>query len=120
VRFNYGTAELRCNFGISLKSFRPFVFAGPRIDYLFNIKSTNDRYNLQPLVEDMHNPLYGLSGGLGLALKGKRFGISLTGAYLYDFNYFRDIEPYQSSPGVRAKNSAYTISLGILYFIRRE
>lgn len=119
VRFNYGTAELRCNFGISLKSFRPFVFVGPRIDYLFNVKSTNDRYNLQPLVKDMNNPLYGLTGGLGFVLKGKRFGVSLTGAYLYDFDNFLNLEPSQSRAGIKAKNSAYTMSLGILYFIRR-
>lgn len=104
LRIDYLNISLLAKAKINLGIVKPYLFAGPRIDYELN-KSSNISNNVY---YDFEKYLVGLKVGIGAELEILQ--IKLLGELLYDFG-FGDLNKKQN---VEVKVSSYDFRIGIV------
>lgn len=93
----------------------PYVFVGPRIDYQL---SYNSDFNLAVIENDFEDIIFGLNYGLGIEYMLNGLGLNVEFTNFYDFTDVMNIEPAEDNPGLKINNNAFTINIGIKYYLK--
>ena len=117
TRFDYMYFSPQLKIRKEFNDFIPYVFAGPRIDYQLFYKSD---FELSVIEKDFEKIIFGLNYGLGIAYRIKGIGISLEFTNFYDFTNIMNTQPTQNTTGLKIRNNAFTINLGIHYYLKQK
>ncbi len=110
--FNYAYLELLLKVHREFGPVTPFVFAGPRLDYMISYDSD---LSLETIEDEMSDALFGLSYGVGVEYNFGRIGLAAVFTHQYDFSYVYDKEP--ETFGLESiRNKAYFLDLAIKYY----
>ena len=103
-----------------IKSFTPYVFIGPRIDYYYSgVSNTNANVFKNDFTK---KPIWGFNVGEGVSYKINDISISLEYQFLYSYNYVIDkpiddpsIALYYNLTRETLRTYTHVISLGLKY-----
>jgi len=110
---------------IPVKSFTPYIFIGPRIDYYYSKLSSDDANSFNDQITK--KPLLGFNVGEGIAYKINRLSIFAEYQYMFSFNYLIDIPGYTASDPKygfytvnpqRLKINTHVVTLGFKYYFK--
>ena len=114
--FNFITLCPMLKYRVDIKSFSPYIFAGPRIDYYTSYSSYA---NFSLTEKDFTKPIFGLTSGVGIEYKKNKIGIMIEGQYLSDFSHFyKNTVP--NGVSLTIDNKAFAVSLGIKYYFGKK
>ncbi len=111
--FDFLTFSPSLQFSKQLGKFRPFINAGPRLDYLLNKDFSQ---NLSYLENDINELLFGLNLGFGAGYRFGKLELGLGAQYQFDFDHFLDVN-YPGGTGLTIDNRVFLIQLGIAYLL---
>ena len=117
TRFDYMFFSPQLKIRKEFNDLIPYIFVGPRIDYQLSYKSD---FDLSVIEKDFEELIFGLNYGLGIAYRIKGIGISLEFTNLYDFTDVMNTQPAQNTTGLKITNNAFTINLGINYYLKQK
>jgi hypothetical protein len=95
---------------IPLPVVRPYLFGGPRFDFLLGFKSTLGWYGYDDFYNSFKKSAYGASVGLGVELAS-----ILPVVLIIEGRYNADLANAYSSPSSNVRNNAYDIWLGVAF-----
>ncbi len=106
--------KVRKEFG----GFIPYVFIGPRLDYL--LEHPTDEFS-EESAKYFNDFIFGMTYGLGLEYLFGSFGVGLIFQNQYDFTlaYHHELEEGYDS-GVDIKNNAFIVDLGVKYYFGKQ
>lgn len=110
--FNYAYLELLLRVHREFGPVTPFVFVGPRLDYMLSYDSD---LSLKVIEDEMNDAIFGLSYGLGIEYRFGRVGLAAIFTHQYDFSYVYDKEP-ETFGLENIRNKAFFLDLGIKYY----
>ena len=110
--FNYAYLNLLLKVRKAFGPVTPFIFGGPRLDYMLSYDSD---LSLEVIEEEMSDALFGLSYGLGIEYGFGRIGLAAIFTHQYDFSYVYDKEP-ETFGLENIRNKAFFLDLGIKYY----
>ena len=117
TRFDYLTFSPQLKVRKEINKVIPYIYIGPRIDYYLSYKSD---FDLSRIENDFKKIIFGLNYGLGISYRIKDIGISLEYTHFYDFTNAIHTQTTANTTGIIIKNNAYTIDLGINYFLKQK
>ena len=91
-RLNFFTINTTFNLKIPIKEFiEPYIFFGPRLDYLFSYSDGKDRFIYElNYNKKLNSIIYGILFGGGINFKVKRFILGLNFDYYFNLNKLVD------------------------------
>lgn len=117
TRFDYLYFSPQLKIRKEFNKLTPYVFVGPRIDYYLSSKSDFDLSVVEKYFKEI---MFGLNYGIGIAYRIKGIGLSLEFTNFYDFTDIMNTQPTQNNAGLKIKNNAFTIDLGINYYFKQK
>lgn len=117
TRFDYLYFSPQLKIRKDFNKLTPYVFVGPRIDYYLSSKSD---FDLSVVEKQFKEIMYGLNYGVGIAYRIKQISLGLEFANFYDFTDVMNTQPTQNNTGLKIKNNAFTINLGINYYFKNK
>ncbi len=115
TRFDYIYFSPQIKVRKEFKRIIPYIFVGPRIDYQLSYKSD---FNLSVIENDFEEIIFGLNYGLGIEYTIKKFGIDVQFTNFYDFTDIMNSYSTPDSGGLIIRNNAYTVNIGIKYYLK--
>lgn len=110
--FDFLTIAPLAKFRLPVKSFAPFVFAGPRMDIFL----TDQRSNWFLMNSQYRNDIvFGVTYGLGLEYDFETFRLQFRAASQTDFMPFYDAPYDGSNVGLSLKNRAIIFDFGVSF-----
>jgi Outer membrane protein beta-barrel domain len=106
-RFDYVSLSLYGKFGHSLWRFEPYIFVGPRIDFLLKARSETIP---KSIYKNFDNPNLDISLGLGTAIN-----INLPFKILIEFQYDPGVTNSYKNAYLSIKEYSYEIKLGAIF-----
>ena len=125
LRFGFFTFSPYFKLKIPLKSFTPYIFIGPRMDYYYPKLSSDDANSFKDQITK--KPIWGFNVGEGIAYKLNRISIFAEYQYMYSFSYLIDIPGYTATDPMygfytvnpkRLKISTHIITVGLKYYFK--
>jgi len=87
TRLNFLTINTTCNLGLPIKEIlKPYIFVGPRLDYLFSYDETSGFINNFYHQNKVNKLIYGILFGAGINFNIKRFQLGLVADYYLNIN----------------------------------
>ncbi len=117
TRFDYLYFSPQLKIRKEFNNIIPYIFFGPGIDYQLSYKSD---FDMSAIEKDFEEIIFGLNYGLGITYRINKIGISLEFANLYDLTDIINTQPTQNSSGLKIKNNAFIIDLGINYYLKQK
>ena len=123
VNIGFITFSPAIKFKKQIKSFKPYVFIGPRIDYYYSgISNTNANVFKDDFTK---KPIWGFNVGEGIEYRIKNISIFAEYQFLYSYNYVIDktiddpsIALYYNISRETLRTYTHVISLGIKYHFK--
>ena len=125
VNIGFFTFSPAIKFKKQIKSFTPYVFIGPRIDYYYSgISSSNANVFKDEFTK---KPIWGFNIGEGVSYKIKDISLSLEYQFLYSYNYVidkpldnPDFALYYNLSRETLRTYTHVITLGIKYHFTKK
>ncbi len=114
--FNYLTISPNIRFKYDINSFSPYLTIGPRVDYLI---SYAENMNSTLSKEFFSNSVFGISYGAGVQYNKLNTSFLLELQHHYDITPIKDSEPANSNAGLKIKNNAFVVNIGMKYNLVR-
>jgi len=117
TRFNYISSSVLLKARFENRTWIPYCFLGPRLDYLLSYTSD---YDFKTLEKYMNEKIWGLDYGFGLEYKMGIGGVSAEFRHHYDFDNMLDVPYSDNYSGLEVKNNAYIFNIGIKYYFKKR
>jgi hypothetical protein len=107
-RLNFLTVNTTFNLGLPIKeTIKPYIFAGPRLDYLFSYDETSGFVSSFYHQNKVNKLIYGMLFGLGVNFSIKKIQLGAAADYYLNFN---KLVNYTSASSYSGSETTYIIT----------